>query len=76
LTELIRSLAAALQAVHAQQLIHRDLKPENLLVRCTEPLEVVLTDFGIASVQDATLRFTSSARTLAYGAPRKPGRHP
>jgi Protein kinase domain len=66
---LIASLAAALQAVHAQRLIHRDLKPENLLLRCLDPLDVVLTDFGIASVQDATLRFTSSARTLAYGAP-------
>ncbi len=69
LRELIAGLAGALQAVHAQQLIHRDLKPENLLLRSTEPLEVVLTDFGIASVQDATLRFTSAARTLAYGAP-------
>lgn len=69
LAALIASLAGALRAVHAQRLIHRDLKPENLLLRRLEPLEVVLTDFGIASVQDATLRFTSSARTLAYGAP-------
>ena len=69
LSALIASLAAALRAVHAQHLIHRDLKPENLLLRSLDPLDVVLTDFGIASVQDATLRFTSSARTLAYGAP-------
>lgn len=69
LKELITSLAAALRAVHAQHLIHRDLKPENLLLRSREPLEVVLTDFGIASVQDATLRFTSAARTLTYAAP-------
>ena len=69
LQNLIASLAAALRALHAQHVIHRDLKPENLLLRQQDPLEVVLTDFGIASIQDATLRFTSSARTLTYGAP-------
>jgi serine/threonine protein kinase len=69
LREVIGELAAAVDSVHQAGLIHRDLKPENMLVRSLAPLDLVLTDFGIASLQNATLRFTSAARTLAYGAP-------
>ena len=69
LREVIAELAAAVASVHQAGLIHRDLKPENMLVRSLAPLDLVLTDFGIASLQNATLRFTSTARTLAYGAP-------
>ncbi|MBL8483332.1 MAG: protein kinase [Rhodocyclaceae bacterium] len=69
LMEILRELAAAVAAVHAVRLLHRDLKPENVLIRRDRPLDLVLTDFGIASLQDATLRFTGMARTLAYGAP-------
>lgn len=69
LKEVIRELAAALADVHAARLVHRDLKPENVLVRSESPLDLVLTDFGIASVLDATQRFTGTARSLAYAAP-------
>ncbi|MBL8471513.1 MAG: protein kinase [Rhodocyclaceae bacterium] len=69
LLEVLREMAAAIAAVHAVRLLHRDLKPENVLIRRAQPLDLVLTDFGIASLQDATLRFTGVARTLAYGAP-------
>jgi len=69
LRAIIGELADAIAAVHEAGLIHRDLKPENILIRSQEPLDLVLTDFGIASLHDATLRFTGVARTLAYGAP-------
>ncbi len=69
LHHIIEELAAAIAAVHEAGLTHRDLKPENILVRQTEPLDLVLADFGIASLQDASLRFTGMARTLAYGSP-------
>src|ERR1043166_9592182 len=65
----VRELAAAIAGVHAAGLVHRDLKPENVLVRAEQPLVLVLTDFGIASVLDATQRFTSTARTLPYASP-------
>jgi serine/threonine protein kinase len=66
---IVRELAAAVAAVHGVGLLHRDLKPENVLVRSEQPLELLLTDFGIASVIDATQRFTSAARTLPYASP-------
>jgi tRNA A-37 threonylcarbamoyl transferase component Bud32 len=69
LQALVRELGAAIAAVHAVGLLHRDLKPENILLRSTEPLDLVLTDFGISSVIDATQRFTSTARTLPYASP-------
>lgn len=69
LTSIVRELAAAIAAVHAVSLVHRDLKPENVLIRLEQPLQLVLIDFGIASVLDATQRFTGAARTLPYASP-------
>ncbi len=66
---LVREIASAIAAVHAAGLLHRDLKPENILVRSAQPLDLVLTDFGISSVLDATQRFTGTARTLPYASP-------
>ncbi|MGX1490242.1 serine/threonine-protein kinase [Streptomyces tendae] len=49
-------LVAALRQVHARGVLHRDIKPGNVLVE-TEAARgrgrVVLTDFGIAAIQDA-----------------------
>ncbi len=69
LRDTLAEISEALTALHALQVIHRDLKPENILVRRSAPLDLVLTDFGIASVADATQLFTSTARTVKYGAP-------
>ena len=64
-----RELALALADIHDHGLVHRDLKPENILIRSTDPFDLVLTDFGIASVLDATQRYTGMAHTLPYAAP-------
>lgn len=69
LITLVRELSAAIAAVHAVGLVHRDLKPENVLIRAEQPLQLVLIDFGISSVLDATQRFTGVARTLPYSSP-------
>ncbi|MFE9673343.1 serine/threonine-protein kinase [Streptomyces sp. NPDC006259] len=45
-------LIAALRQVHARGVLHRDIKPGNVLVEDAGQ-RVVLTDFGIAAIQDA-----------------------
>lgn len=66
---LLAELTPALETLHRAGLIHRDLKPENVLVRTTAPLDLVLADFGIASVTEGTHHFTSTSRTVRYAAP-------
>ncbi|WP_425244908.1 serine/threonine-protein kinase [Streptomyces sp. NEAU-NA10] len=45
-------LVTALHQVHARGVLHRDIKPGNVLVE-NGGERVVLTDFGIAAIQDA-----------------------
>ncbi|NNN32617.1 serine/threonine protein kinase, partial [Streptomyces sp. S3(2020)] len=45
-------LVTALRQVHARGVLHRDIKPGNVLVE-RNGHRVVLTDFGIAAIQDA-----------------------
>ncbi len=66
---MVGELADALNGIHAQHILHRDLKPENVLVRSFTPLELALSDFGTASLRQATQHFTGGARTTKYAAP-------
>ncbi|MFD7297671.1 protein kinase [Streptomyces sp. NPDC059897] len=47
------SLAGALREVHAGGVLHRDIKPGNVLIEGVGQHRVMLTDFGIAAIQDA-----------------------
>jgi len=67
--EILVELSAALAELHTHHILHRDLKPANVLVRSRQPLQLVLTDFGIASLAEATLHFTTMNRTVQYSAP-------
>ncbi|MBQ9816594.1 MAG: serine/threonine protein kinase [Proteobacteria bacterium] len=52
---IITQALQALDNAHTNGIIHRDIKPSNILVeKDTEPPEIRLIDFGIASVFDKT----------------------
>lgn len=72
-TDIIRQVAAALDAAHAQGLIHRDVKPQNILV--TPNGFAYLVDFGIAEASgDTSLTMTGyQVGTFDYMAPERFG---
>lgn len=65
----VHELAAAVKHVHDLGITHRDLKPENVLVRDAEPLNLVLTDFGVAAEQIVTVQLQTVAASWAWAAP-------
>jgi eukaryotic-like serine/threonine-protein kinase len=65
--EVIDELTDALEAAHP--IWHRDLKPANIFVRNSKPLDLVLGDFGLARVSEASHVVSKVSGSLAYMSP-------
>ena len=66
-------ILSALKEIHTQGIIHRDIKPHNILVGLNGKA-FKLTDFGLASLRDASMVLTQSgvlAGTVAFMAPEQ-----
>ncbi|MEW2635786.1 ABC transporter substrate-binding protein [Streptomyces sp. NPDC048389] len=59
--EIGAALLDALAEAHAARIIHRDIKPDNVLLTKDR---VVLTDFGIAHLADATTRLSHTGTVI------------
>ncbi len=72
-TDIIRQIAAALDAAHAEGLIHRDVKPQNIIV--TRDDFAYLVDFGIAEAKGDTHLTLAGYQvgTFDYMAPERLG---
>ena len=67
--EVVRQVAGGLVELHRLGIVHRDLKPENVLVRRAQPLDVVVTDFGLSRAPEQSVVAASRSGTLAYLSP-------
>ena len=68
---MIHELTRSLHLLHQNEIVHCDLKPSNILIRSCNPLDLILTDFGIASqmASGVSLKMTSHKGTPMYWAP-------
>ena len=62
LSEMIAVAADAIEAAHQQGIVHRDIKPSNLML--DNEGTVWLTDFGLASIEEAQTVVTKSGEMI------------
>ena len=67
-------LCAALEEVHALDVVHRDIKPQNILL--TDEDQVKLSDFGVAHLPESSLTTVSQPGSPGYRAPEQEANQP
>ncbi|KAI3391088.1 hypothetical protein diail_7966 [Diaporthe ilicicola] len=65
--EVVAQAASAIAYLHSNNVTHRDLKPANMLIRCRQPLEIALSDFGLSKQGESAM--STMVGTYYYMAP-------
>jgi eukaryotic-like serine/threonine-protein kinase len=68
-TAVFDSVAAALKKAHARRVLHLDIKPDNILIN--RDGQVKVTDFGLATLVDASGVGTTGGGTIGYMPPEQ-----
>ncbi len=70
-TKILDQVSSALDFAHGRGVVHRDIKPSNILL--DENGNALLTDFGLAQIQDVSVSLTGSAMlgTPSYISPEQ-----
>jgi len=73
LEKVLSEIFNSIEILHQHNIVHQDIKPSNILVRSIDPIDLVLTDFGMASFfTDDTLHKTDPGKgTPLYQAPEQ-----
>lgn len=69
-SDLVKQILDAISYLHEAGIIHRDLKPENLLYyERTAESKIMITDFGLAKIEDSNEPLSTACGTPGYVAP-------
>ena len=72
--KIARSIASALQYLHANNVVHRDLKIENVMI--SKDGEIKLIDFGLSNLYNKNDRLKTFCGSLYFAAPELLRAHP
>src|SRR5579859_2023241 len=62
--EIALDLCSTMRIAIKEGIVHRDIKPENIIIRSSDPADVVIVDFGLSFNEDEALNLTETEETL------------